>query len=233
MADARPHSSTSRDRAAAALAAHPMFHGLDRPAFDQLLRFMHVVTAGKGDTLFRKGDPGEFLMLVVEGGVKIVSPAADGKEVLLNLLHEGEMFGEVALFDGLERSADAVAHSPCTLAKLDRRDVIAVIERHPSVALNFISFLCKTLRHVSGHLDDVMFLDVSARLARAIDRVGAKQGGTVNLTQRELAQSIGVSRESVNQVLRAWQLRNFIRLDKGRIRILDPAAVERLCAGAH
>lgn len=209
-----------------------MFCGVDAEAFDHLQRFLTVVGARKGDTIFRKGDPGEFMMLIVEGDVKIVSPSGDGKEVLLNLLGKGDIFGEIAMLDGLARSADAIARSDCALARLARRDVLAVIERYPSVGLNFISFLCRTLRHVSGHLDDVMFLDVAGRLARAVGRVG-KENGIVDLTQQELAQAIGVSRESVNQVLRAWQFRHFVRLEKGRVNIVDPAAIERLCDSAR
>ena len=110
------------------------------------------------------------------------------------------------MLDGLARSADAIARSDCTLARLARRDVLAATERYPSVALNFISFLCRTLRHVSGHLDDVMFLDVAGP-AGAAGRAGRPGKRVVDLTQQELAQSIGVSRESVNQVLRAWQFR--------------------------
>ncbi len=228
----QPRRAGARADAAATLAAHEMFSGVDAEAFDHLQRFLNVVGAGKGEAIFRKGDPGEFMMLIVEGDVKIVSPSGDGKEVLLNLLGKGDIFGEIAMLDGLPRSADAIARSDCTLAMLARRDVLAATERYPSVALNFISFLCRTLRHVSSHLDDVMFLDVAGRLARAVGRVG-RENGVVDLTQQELAQSIGVSRESVNQVLRAWQFRHLVRLEKGRVIIVDPAAIERLCESAR
>lgn len=219
-------------RASELLVAHPLFSGIDPGAIERLCRFMHLVQARKGKALFRKGDPGSFLMLVVEGAVKIVSTTADGHEGLLNVIKVGGVFGEIALLDGEPRTADAIAAADCSLLVMDRRDVIPFLEKNPKIAVHLIGALCKTLRRVSDHLESVMFLDAPARLARALLRFNGEQGDTVALTQRELGQAIGSARETVNQQLQSWQSQGLVRLEKGRVVILDPQAIENISEGA-
>jgi CRP/FNR family cyclic AMP-dependent transcriptional regulator len=214
------------------LSAHRLFEGADPSAVEQLAQFTHIETAPKGKTLFRKGDEGSCLMIVVDGTVKIAVPAPDGQEVLLNVLRKGEMFGEIALLDGGARTADAVAQTDSLLLVLDRRDVVAFLHRNPSMALHFISVLCKTLRRASDHLEGVVFLELPVRLARAIQRLRHEHGDEIALTQRELGHMIGSSRESVNQALRAWRAKGWVELKKGSLIIRDPAAIERIEKGS-
>jgi CRP/FNR family cyclic AMP-dependent transcriptional regulator len=220
-------------QAVEALSGHPMFGDLDEATLERVRRFIHIARARRGDILFRKGEPGCFLMIVVEGAVKIVSPAADGREILLNVMRAGDMFGEISLLDGGPRTADAVAQTDCVLATINRRDIVALIKDNACVAMKFALYLCKTLRHTSDHIDGVMFLDVPTRLARALQRIGGETNAPVGLTQRELGQMIGVSRETVNQVLGDWRFRNLIRVDRNGIVVLDRVAFDRLCATAR
>ncbi|MDE2361192.1 MAG: Crp/Fnr family transcriptional regulator [Hyphomicrobiales bacterium] len=215
------------DVGAVYLGSHPLFRGLDPGALERLARYMRHTSARKGQILFRKGDEGSFLMILVEGSVKIAAPTEDGREALFNILRRGEMFGEIAVLDGQPRTADAIALTDCSLLMLNRRDVVVFLEQNPQVALQFISVLCRTVRHTSERLESVMFLGVTARLARAL-RTFKDEKDEITLTQRELGQIIGSSRESVNQKLKAWETQNWVRLEKGRILIVDVAALDRL-----
>jgi CRP-like cAMP-binding protein len=224
------HSAVAR--AADILAAHPLFGGANVETIAHTLRFAHLLNVRKGEAVFRKGDPGGSLMIIVEGAVRIASLSPDGRELLFNVVGGGEILGEIAALDGGARTAEAVAQSDCVLAVIDRRDVLALVAANPNVALFLINCLCKRLRFVTDHLEGVMFLDVESRLARAVRRFGADRNG-VKLTQRDLGQAIGVSRETVNQVLGDWRGRRLIRVEKGAIEILDRDAFDRLCAGAR
>lgn len=171
-------------------------------------------------------------MVIVEGAVRITSMSPNGRELLFNLVGDGEMLGEIAVLDGGLRTAEAVAQSDCILAVIERRDLLALVAASPSAALYLINCLCKRLRFVTDHLEGVMFLDVEARLARALRRMGGDQE-KMKLTQRDLGQSIGISRETVNQVLGDWRYRRIVRIEKGAIEILDREGFDRLCAGAR
>src|SRR5207302_11486347 len=111
-----------------------------------------------GTTLFAKGDPGTALFAVGTGTVKITVPSIDGREAMFNLLHAGEIFGEIALLDGRPRTADAVAMTDCELMVIERRDFLAFMHSEPSVAFRLIELLCARLRFASRHLEQVVFL---------------------------------------------------------------------------
>ncbi|MEI2736628.1 MAG: Crp/Fnr family transcriptional regulator [Rhodoblastus sp.] len=219
-------------QAADILAAHPLFCGADAATLSRTLRFARLINVAKGETLFRKGDPGGSLMVIVEGAIRITSMSPNGRELLFNLVGGGEMLGEIAVLDGGPRTAEAVAQSDCLLAVIERRDLLALVAASPEAALYLINCLCKRLRFVTDHLEGVMFLDVEARLARALRRMGGDQD-KMKLTQRDLGQSIGMSRETVNQVLGDWRCRRIVRIEKGAIEILDREGFDRLCAGAR
>jgi CRP/FNR family transcriptional regulator, cyclic AMP receptor protein len=217
-----------RPSPAAMLSAHPFFKDIDPKALDRLARYMRIARAPKGSILFRKGDAGTFLVVVLDGAIKISAPTSDGREVLFNVVRTGETLGEIAVLDGAPRTADAIALTDSSLALLDRRDIVGFLTKNPDVALQFIAVLCRTLRHVSDHLEGVMFQDLATRLARALALLCGKQGGALQLTQLELSQAIGSSREGVNQQLRLWQDRGIVRLEKNLIVILDMPALVKL-----
>lgn len=218
--------------AAALLEAHPLFAGADAASIARTLNFVRIVNVAKGETLFRKGDPGGALLVVIEGAVRIASLSPDGRELLFNIVGAGEIFGEIAALDGGPRTAEAIAQRDSILAVIDRRDVLSLVAANPTVALYFINFLCKRVRFVTDHIEGVLFLDVETRLARALRRIGGDRDEML-LTQRELGQAIGISRETVNQVLGGWRCRRLVRIDKGAIEILDRDAFDQLCAGAQ
>jgi CRP-like cAMP-binding protein len=183
----------------------------------------------RGTTLFRKGDPGNSLILVVSGQVKISVLSPDGREAVLNVIRPGEVLGEIALLDGRPRTADAVALTDCELMTVDRRDFQPFLRDNPDVALKLIEVLCERLRHTSEQVEDVIFLDLPGRLAKTLlylmARSGQKPPAPLSITQREIGQMIGMSRESANKQLRAWSERGWLRVERGKIVVLNADAL--------
>jgi CRP-like cAMP-binding protein len=182
------------------------------------------------------GAAGESMMAVLSGNVRISVPSPDGKEIVLAILQPGEVFGEIALLDGRERTADATAAVACNLAVLERRDVFAFLDRHPKIWRKLAEVLCSRLRSSDQHLAELALLQVPMRLARALLRFAAHEVERttgrpviqVHLSQRELGNICGASRESINKCLGTWQRRGIIRLDDGSIVVANRTALEEL-----
>jgi CRP-like cAMP-binding protein len=209
------------------LRNHPIFGGLGAGLLEPLASQAIRQSVGRGKAIFTRGDPGTKLFAVISGTVKISAPSAKGKSAVFNLITDGEIIGEIALLDGLPRTADATAITDCELMVIERRDFIPLVSSEPDVAFKLIELLCKRLRHTTEQLEDVMFLDLPGRLAKVLLQLAkpAARGATVTLTQRHLGEIIGMSRESTNKQLRAWQDRDWVRLEQGRIAILAPDAL--------
>jgi CRP-like cAMP-binding protein len=212
----------------ALLRDHPVFGVLEALQLERLLTFARRRKVAAGTTLFVKGDPGTALFAVCDGTVKITVPSIDGREAMFNLLHAGEIFGEIALLDGQPRTADAVTLTDCELMVIERRDFLSFVHSEPNVALKLIELLCKRLRVASEHYEEVVFLPLPARLARILMRL-SEQGKSqpasrphVKITQRELSQMLGSTRESVNKQLRLWAKRKLITLERGGIVVQAP-----------
>jgi len=215
----------------AVFIGHPLFGSLPASDVERLVAYARVERFRRGGAIFHKGDEGTGLMAVLAGQVKISVPSVDGKEAVLNVIQAGSVFGEIALLDGRPRTADAVAMTDCDLLVLDRREFVPMLRDHPELALRLLELLCARLRRTSEQVEDVMFLDLEARLAKALLRLADEQGrvgmpaATVRITQRELGQIIGMSRESTNKALREWQRRAWVRLVKGGVELRDRKAL--------
>lgn len=189
-----------------------------------------------GGIIFQHGDPGESMMAVVRGRVKICSHSLDGKELVLNIMRPGEVFGEIALLDGEPRTADAVAMETCDLLVLRRSDFLPFLDTHPRVGQRLIAVLCQRLRRTSAHLEDTLFLEAPARLARALLNLGkglgipAKRGVCIDirLSQQQLGAIVGITRESVNKWLGEWQRAGWIAVKQGYVTLLDADALATL-----
>jgi CRP/FNR family transcriptional regulator, cyclic AMP receptor protein len=220
----------------ALLRSHPVFGELELSQVRQLCSYARKRVVASGTTLFVKGDPGSALFAVCTGTVKITAPSIDGREAMYNMLHAGEIFGEIALLDGKPRTADAVALSACELMVIERRDFLTFMRGEPKVAMKLIELLCARLRFASARLEEVVFLSLPARLARMLIRLledaDASAGqGKLNITQREISQMLGTTRESVNKQLRIWAKDKLIALKRGGIVVLAPKALAALVGG--
>jgi len=208
------------------LREHPMFGMLDPDIIDRLASYSHSRSVVAGTTIFAKGDPGSSLFAVCSGTVKISNRSPEGKDAVFNLISPGEIFGEIALLDGRPRTADALAMANCELMVIDRRDFIPLVKTRPDVALQLIEMICARIRHTSEQVEDVLFLDLPARLAKTLlwltRNPKSARPAKVAITQREIGQIIGISRESTNKQLRLWQEQQWIRLERGGIVVLAP-----------
>jgi CRP-like cAMP-binding protein len=215
------------------LRKHPYFADLEPDAFDQLCRYAKHTTLKRGATIASKGDPGTSLFAVISGTVKISVSSPDGRNAILNLIGPGEIFGEVAVLDNQPRSADVIANTNCELFIIDRRDFIPFLRSQPALAMKFIELLCTRLRWTSDQVEQVILQDLPGRLASALlrltERHKAAQGGrTIAITQQEISEMVGMTRESINKQLRAWAARDWVRLEHGAIVVLRPEPLQTL-----
>jgi CRP/FNR family transcriptional regulator, cyclic AMP receptor protein len=206
-----------------------LFQGLGAEERRALVTKAHIRRFAAGETVFLMGAPGSSMMAVLSGEVRISISSPEGKELLLAILQPGEVFGEIALLDGKERSADAKAHTACSLAILERRDVLAFFERHPHAWPRIVEVLCDRFRDNTQHVAEVALMHLPGRLAKALLRMDAdprsRSGG---MSQRELGNLVGAARETVNKCLNEWQRRGIIRIEDNAVAILDRAALEQL-----
>ncbi|HYM02594.1 MAG TPA: Crp/Fnr family transcriptional regulator [Stellaceae bacterium] len=218
------------------LAKQFLFELLSPAEFDRLLAFARVVPHRAGSTIFAQGSPGDSLIAVIEGEVNISAPSVEGREVIFAVMKPGQTFGEVALLDGKDRTADAVARTDCRLLVIHRRDFMPFLNDHPQIALRLLPILCEQIRRMSEQVQDALFLDQPTRLAKKLLSLAAERGQPtpqgkrlgLHLSQRELGNFLGIPRETVNRQLRFWRAEGMIALDDGTITLTDEAALRQI-----
>lgn len=211
------------------LQNHDLFGQLGTAELEKIVSFARIETYAARETIFLKGSPGRGLMAVLEGRVQMQAPSADGRTAVLNVMEPGEIFGEIALLDGRDRSADAVAITPCRLLVIDRREFIPFLRQNADVALRLMAILCDRIRRTTEQVEDLLFLNLHTRLAKKLLSLAATSGETAadgrrmtpTLSQRELAAMVGFTRESVNKQLSQWQRDGVIEARSGRIALID------------
>ena len=225
--------SANADRRAL-LAQHFLLATLDENALDTLLAVASERSFASGQVIFQKGDPGTSMMAVLSGRVRIGAYSEDGREIILNMVDPGQLFGEIALLDGKERSADATAMGKTELLILDRRDFLPFLEKNPKSAVKLIEVLCSRLRRTSEMVESIAFLDFAARLARLLVQMSEHYGKDteagllidIRISQADLGNLIASTRESVNRQLSAWTQEGVIAVEQGKITILDQETLE-------
>jgi CRP/FNR family transcriptional regulator, cyclic AMP receptor protein len=215
----------------AILRDHYLFAKLTPAQIDRLSTCIVTRTVKRGANICSKGDPGTCLFAIGSGTVRISVPSVEGKDAVLNVLGKGSIFGEIALLDGHPRTADATATTDCELYVIERRDFLPVMREEPDIALKIIEILCSRLRRTTDQAEEVMFLDLPSRLAKALMRLLEEDAsGTherkISITQKDLGNIIGMSRESTNKQLRLWEDKKWVRLERNAVVILarDPLA---------
>ncbi len=216
----------------------PLFAALDHEASAALLASMSRVDLPRGEALFAEGDAGDRLFVITAGKIKLGRTSGDGRENLLTVLGPGEMFGELSLFDPGPRTATATAVSDAELVGLGHTDLQAFLTGRPEVARHLLQALARRLRRTNDSLADLVFSDVPGRVAKALldlsRRFGRQTDAGVlvahDLTQEELAQLVGASRETVNKALADFASRGWLRLEARAVVLLD---VDRLVRRAR
>jgi CRP/FNR family cyclic AMP-dependent transcriptional regulator len=221
-------SSAANPSQTALLVNHFLFRDLGPAIHERLRSLARIRRIARGTTIFSKGDPGTSLFAVASGSVRMTALSPHGKNAVFNLIHEGEIFGEIALLDGKPRTADAVAFTDCSLMVIERRDFMPLLHDHPEVTLRLLEVLCSRLRKTTEQVEDILFLDLKSRLLKTLLRLAETEGGEITISQDHLSQMVGMSREMINKQLQVWVKSGWIGLARRRIRILDPQALARV-----
>lgn len=215
------------------LSHSPLFASLDPSAAASLISSLSERRVAKGEILFHEGEPGDHLFVILEGKVKLGRASADGRESLMAILGPGEMFGELSLFDPGPRAATATALTEAQVYRLGNAELMPWLATRPEVAAALLQALARRLRRTNEAMADLVFSDVPGRVAKALMDLGEKFGTmtaqglqvTHDMTQEELAQLVGASRETVNKALADFAQRGWIQLESRQVLILD---VDRL-----
>lgn len=229
-----PNSNTFDKQAI--LSEHYLFSGLSTEDVEAMLKFAKEKRYSARDFIFQKEDKGSCMMLVLQGHVRISVSSAEGKEIILNRLGAGEMFGEMALIDDEPRCADAIAEAgeEVLLLIIYRRDFLAYLDQRPKVAIELLKVLCGKIRQASDLAESIGLLPIPCRLARLLNKLAEDNGeetaeGTqvnLDISQQEMGCLIGATRESVNKNLRNWEAQGLITQSAHAIVILDEDALD-------
>jgi len=222
------------------LSKNPLFHDLPADLMDRLAGLSLLKPLVDGETLFNKGDDAEGLYGVVSGKIKITTADVNGKEILLNIMPPGAVFGEIALLDGLNRTATASALVDSQVMLLRRADFLPLLDRYPALARRAITLLCERLRWTSILVEELAFEELGVRLARTLFKLAGQSPGQClhrgplrlppKLSQQELADMVGARRESVSRQLTAWRKRGWLDRIDGRLVIMDSTAIGDIAA---
>jgi len=223
------------DHADDVLRRAPLFAALDDEGAAALQAGVTIVEISRAERLFEEGASGNQLYVILDGKIKLTQAAADGRENLLSVLGPGEMFGELSLFDPRPRTASAVAVTDSRLGALAHDDLRSWLTGRPDVALHLLQALAQRLRRANDVMADLVFTDVPGRVAKALldlaGRFGESQpdGLHVNhdLTQEELAQLVGASRETVNKALADFAARGWLQLSAKSVLLIEPERLRK------
>ena len=225
-----------RDAKRAALLASPIFQAMRPEELDAILRLASERSVPKGTTIFQKGDEGSSMMAVLRGRVRVSAVSADGKEVTLNVISPGEVFGEIALLDGKPRSADVTAIENTLLLILERRHFLPFLKQNDDLPLRLLAVMCDRLRRTSVALEDLALFDLPARMARLLIKLGNDYGRPsprglridLKLSQRHISTLVASSRESVNKQLKLWRDEGVMHVDGGYLVLCRPEELRML-----
>jgi CRP/FNR family transcriptional regulator, cyclic AMP receptor protein len=224
-------------RVARFLGENTFLGALPDEALITLTRRGHIRTFAKGAVIYRRGEPGNSLMVVLSGRIKIANVSPEGREVVLNFLRAGDLSGEIAVLDGKERTADAVALEKARALVISGRDLLPILTTYPNALLEITKILCEKLRAASAIVEDST-REMRARAARGLLRLAERHGTVSNhairldllLSQQDLGSYLGISRENVSRQLRQLRFANVMHLEEGHIVITDRVGLAEIAA---
>lgn len=213
----------------------PLFAGLDPESLKGLAEQVTQHTATRGEAIFEEGEQGDRIYLILDGKVKISRTSQDGRENLLAVLGPGDLFGELSVFDPGPRTATASALADTSFASLSHTQLKPWLGTRPEAAEILLAALARRLRRTNDAMSDLVFTDVPGRVAKALlslaERFGVAVGDTVQvehgLTQEELAQLVGASRETVNKALADFANRGWLHIEQRQVTLIDSERLAR------
>lgn len=211
-----------------------LFRGLPEATLERIAALGLRRVFEEGAVVFMRGDPGDSLCGVVTGRVRISASRPGGKEVFLNIIGPGDSFGEIALLDGQPRTATATAMARTELILFRREQFLPLLGTEPQLAAHLIQLLCRRVRWTAQLMEDSALLSVPARIAKRLLSLASlhgrytPSGAKLTISQEELAQFLGVSRQIVNQHLQAWKAKGWIVSGRGNVTICNVRSLENL-----
>lgn len=207
----------------------PLFQGLDEAALNVLARVARMQQFSRREYIFSQDDAGDAAYVIRSGKVSILLATDDGRELVINEMSAGECFGELALLTDAPRSASAVARANCELIRLPRAEFLQELETQPKLMRHVLQLTAERLRASTERERALAFLDAPARLARVLLELERAESdkGYLTLSQDELAQHIGVARQTTAKILGRWRRAGWILTGRGRLVVLDRAALRR------
>jgi CRP/FNR family cyclic AMP-dependent transcriptional regulator len=216
------------------LSKHFLISTMPERALDDLVKFSTVVRFEQHRDVFNKGEPGDCLYGILSGRVRIYSTSPEGSEITLNILETGELFGEIAILDGRTRTASAAAMERADLLRIHRDHFLPHVKANADVLLGMLSLLCDRLRWTSSTIEDAAFLTSPARIAKRLlfladhYRRPEERDITVPISQHDLGNMVGASRETVNKHLALWRCGGILDTGHGAIVIRNCEALRAL-----
>ena len=218
------------------LRRNHLFGVLDDTEMQAVLDFAKPRRAAAEERIFAKGDPGDSLYVILRGRVAVQTESQDAKVMLLNIMDTGAVFGEIAMLDGGERTATVVAQEPTELLRIDRRDFMPFLEQRADLCIRLMNVLCERVRWTSAIIEDTVFLNVTRRLAKRILMLAQNYGRQTEtgiriatfVSQEDLANMLGVSREIVNKTLKSFQTSGAITYRNGYIVVQDEGFLDKI-----
>jgi CRP-like cAMP-binding protein len=213
---------------------HFLISTIPEGALDDLVKFTTVARFEPHRVIFSKGDAGDCLYGILSGRVRIYSNSAEGAEIMLNVMEEGELFGEIALLDGSTRTASAAAMEQADLLRIHRAHFLPYVKANPDLILAMLTLLCQRLRWTSSVIEDAAFLTFPARMAKRLlvlaehYRRPHEHDVTVPLSQHDLGSMVGASRETINKQLALWRSAGIVDTGRGSIVIRNCEALRAL-----
>lgn len=220
----------------ALLRRNSLFAVLSDAEMEAMLEFAKLRRAAAEERIFAKGDSGDSLYVILRGRVAVQTESDEAKVMLLNILDTGSLFGEIAMLDGGERTATVVAQESTELLRIDRRDFMPFLLQRPDLCVRLMAVLCERVRWTSAIIEDTVFLNVPRRLAKRILMLSQAYGRTTDsgtritafVSQEDLANMLGVSRESVNKTLKQFQTAGAISYRNGYIIVHDESFLDQV-----
>jgi CRP/FNR family transcriptional regulator, cyclic AMP receptor protein len=217
------------------LKANTFLGALPEEALDRLFQAGHTKGFAKGQTIYQRGDPGDYVLVILSGRIKITNIGPGAREMLHNVLAPGDVHGEIALLDGGERTATATALEDTQAFLLFRRDLIPILRSNPDSLLEIVTMLCERVRHLSQSLEDA-HRSMQGRLVAALLRLVRQHGRRtkegvlidLDLTQRDLGNYAGLSRENTSRLLAALSRSEVLALVDNGILVKSEADLEKL-----
>jgi CRP/FNR family cyclic AMP-dependent transcriptional regulator len=202
--------------------------------FDKLFKGCRVERYAAGQHLFVQEDDSDRIYGVISGTVEISLYSPGGQKLVANMELHHSLVGEIGALDGGSRTATAICLTPCEMVSLSRAQLFERMEGHPALARAMIELLCARLRWVSGEMGDLAFFAIEARLAKRLallSGINAAKDGWIDISQAELAEFLGATRESVNKTLNDWRSKGVIELRRGGVRVLSASRLHQIAVG--